>query len=339
MTIHTILKHSFKLFITGILITSCSTEPRVNVDEISIPWNFSRMEQKLFTKTKSIDEKLPHLIHTYGEFFKRYTEDVLNLGAVGDPTLTGAYKLFVYDTDISTVYQDVQKEFASLDAEEKQLKDAFKRYHYYFPEKDIPGITTIISGFSYKIVTTEKNLGIALDMYMGADYPYYQAVQFPQFKKRGLDKKFIVADALTGWVSTEFERPDSNTTFLDEIIFEGKMLYLLDKLSPELADNVKIGYTADQLQWCKENEIPIWGHFVNKKLLYSKSKSEYFKYLNDGPFTSGFDRASPARTGMWIGWQIVRAYMSNHTEVSLEDLINNESSQAILNQSGYKPTK
>ena len=46
---------------------------------------------------------------------------------------------------------------------------------------------------------------------------------------------------------------------------------------------------------------------------------------------------APGRTGDYIGWQIIRAYMKRYPETSLNDLIKMNDSQMILEKSKYKP--
>lgn len=334
------LRHIFKLFISLLLITSCTDKKEeIDISGVNLEIKISRLDQELFSNDESMKTKIPKLTNQYGEFFTRYTEDILNLGAVNDPSLPGAYKQFVYDADISMVAKNVTAEYKNLSSEERLLTDAFKRYSVLFPERNIPEIVTIISGFTYKIAATEKILGISLDMYLGANYPYYSSVQFPAYRKMTLNRNNMVSDAITGWVTTEFIKPDSANAMINEIIYEGKILYLLDQLLPQTEDYLKIGYSIPQLQWCIDNEMAMWGHFVNEKLLFSQIKGDYFKYVNDGPFTPGFDRTSPSRTGNWIGWQIVRRYMENNPEVTAIELMNNNDAQGILNASNYKPKK
>ncbi len=332
--------HIFKLFLSTLLITSCVNKKKeIDISEVNLELKISRLDQELFANNESMQTKIPKLAQQYGEFFARYTEDMLNLGAVGDPTLPAAYKQFVYDADISTVAKNITAEYQDFTAESLSLTNGFKRYSVLFPNRIIPEIVTIISGFTYKIAATEKTLAIGLDMYLGETYPYYGSVQFPAYRKMTMDRKNIVSDALTGWVTTEFLKPDSSNAMIDEIIYEGKILYLLDQMLPHTVDEIKIGYSIEQLKWCRGNEMAMWGHFVNEKLLFSQIKGDYFKYVNDGPFTPGFDRASPSRTGNWLGWQIVRRYMENNQDVSAIELMNNKDAQGILNASNYKPQK
>ncbi len=324
----------------AVLITSCDqSQTTIDISNSELEVQFNRLDKELFSDKEPIATKLPALNKKYGVFFQRYTEDVLNLGAIGDPTLPGAFKQFIYDTDINRVAKEAIAKYEDMSMEQEAIENAFKRYHILFPSKPVPEVTTIISGFTYKMITTEQTVGIGLDMYLGANYPYYSALQFPQYRKQTMERTSISSDVLKAWVSTEFLKPDSNNTMLDEILYEGKILYLLDALFPKLNDAIKIGYTEKQLNWCISNEMPIWGHFVNENLLFSKIKGDYFKYVNDGPFTAGFDRASPARTGHWIGWNIIRSYMENNPETSIADLMKNKDAQGILNNSNYKPKK
>jgi uncharacterized protein YjaZ len=81
----------------------------------------------------------------------------------------------------------------------------------------------------------------------------------------------------------------------------------------------------------------MWGFLIEKKLLFSNQRMDIVRYINDGPTTSSFPLESPARTGVWLGWQIVRKYMDKNPEITLPELMKNNDYQAILNASGYFP--
>ena len=76
---------------------------------------------------------------------------------------------------------------------------------------------------------------------------------------------------------------------------------------------------------------------MGNKLLYTKDHQTQTKLIQDAPFTTGFGNESPSRLGVFIGWEIVLAYLNNNPDVSLEELIMMTDSQKILQQSGYKP--
>ena len=61
------------------------------------------------------------------------------------------------------------------------------------------------------------------------------------------------------------------------------------------------------------------------------------KFTGEGPFTTGFVKESPARTGVWIGWNIVKKYMDKNANISLDQLMHETDAQKILSLSKYKP--
>jgi len=61
------------------------------------------------------------------------------------------------------------------------------------------------------------------------------------------------------------------------------------------------------------------------------------KYINPAPFTSYFPEESPGRTGIWLGWQIIRSYMDKNQDITLPQLMDNFDVQGILEKSGYRP--
>ena len=133
-------------------------------------------------------------------------------------------------------------------------------------------------------------------------------------------------------------QPDKSKTLLDLMIYRGKILYFTDLVLENTPDSVKIKYTSSQLDWCIRNEANIWAFFIEKNILFSKDHETARKFLADGPFTSVFTKNSPARTGEYIGWQIVRTFMKKNPEMSFKDLIKQDA-QKILNESSYKPKR
>jgi hypothetical protein len=147
----------------------------------------------------------------------------------------------------------------------------------------------------------------------------------------------IVADAMYAWAVTEWPKADNANSLLSQMIHEGKMMYFLDAMLPQMHDSLKIGYTKKQLDFCRKDEASMWTFLAEHKLLFTTDRMSIKRYIDDGPYTSSFTEKSPARTGVWIGWQIIRSFMAKHPEKKLPDLMSNNDFQGILNQSGYQP--
>ena len=320
-------------------LISCNENPLdIDVSEINVDLKVKRFDQDLFRHSKGISpEIVKELNSNYGLFFQDFTQSVINIGSPKNPKLFHQLNDFTKDPYIKEIKKDADKLYSNFSSYETELKEAFKHYKFYFPNKKTPQIITYTSGFNYAVTTDESYLGIGLDMFLGKDYPAYKQLGLPQYKTAFMRKESLVAGAMLGWISTEFELNEKNANLLTEMIHQGKILYLLDALMPKTANGIKINFTEEQLKWCDTNEEPVWFYFIDNDLLYTKETTEIIKYMGEAPFIQGFPEGSPGRIGHWLGWQIIKAYMINNPTITLEKLMLNTNAQQILNASKYKP--
>jgi hypothetical protein len=153
------------------------------------------------------------------------------------------------------------------------------------------------------------------------------------------NKSQLVVDVAKA-IADKYYRPKRERLFLNNCIIQGKKKYMLDEFLPMVSDERKMGYTKDQLDWAKANELPIWTYFMEKDLLFSSNSSLYKRFIADAPFSKFYlniDNESPGRIGSWIGWQIVRSYMKNNN-VTLQQLLQTKAEE-IFKKSKYKPHK
>ncbi|MBE9469447.1 MAG: gliding motility lipoprotein GldB [Bacteroidetes bacterium] len=333
------LRKIFTLLIVCSLVTiSCKRNKfDVNVSKIKIDLKVNRFDNELFSINKdSIDYYIPKIEKKYGKFFQLFNYKIINIGGTENRNYSDYLKGFLSDFTISNVYKETEKVFQDIDDVEDDLTEAFKHYKYYFPQNNIPKIYTYISGFNQSIVTDENLLGIGLDKYFGKKNAFYERLQLPVYLRYKMDEKFIVSDCMQAWAITEFPNNDSVDNLLSHIIYRGKIQYFIDAMLPNTPDSIKIAFKTSQLDWCNKNEKRMWIFLIENNLLFSSDYMEIKRYTDPGPFTSGFSRESPARIGIWMGWQIVKSYMDNNN-VTLKELMLNNDGQKILNQSKYKP--
>ncbi|MGM0392657.1 MAG: DUF2268 domain-containing putative Zn-dependent protease, partial [Bacteroidota bacterium] len=127
---------------------------------------------------------------------------------------------------------------------------------------------------------------------------------------------------------------------LANMIYYGKILYLKDRWLPETPDHQKLGYTAEELEWAKNNEAQIWRYFVEKQIIFDSDTQLYSRFLYPAPFSKFYlelDNEAPAMLGQYIGWEIVRAYMDEY-KVSLPEMLDTDA-ETIFNKAKYKPKK
>jgi hypothetical protein len=147
----------------------------------------------------------------------------------------------------------------------------------------------------------------------------------------------MVIEMMLAWADAEWPKPEKENSLFSNMIHQGKVQYFIDALFPEANDTLKMGYTKEQVNFCRENEAKMWTYMAEHKMLFTTDRMSIKRFIDDAPYTSSFSEQSPGRTGAWLGWQIVRAYMKAHPETKLPALMANQNFQEILNQSGYQP--
>ncbi|MFD2147807.1 hypothetical protein [Mucilaginibacter antarcticus] len=138
-----------------------------------------------------------------------------------------------------------------------------------------------------------------------------------------------------------FVESDDNKTLLSKMVYNGKILYFMDQVLPNVPDSLKIGFTSQQIKWCDDFKSTIWGYMLEQNLLYETDLQKIQTYINEAPFTPQFGglqgNPSAPKLGVWTGWQIVKQYMEKHPDVTLQQLMVNNDAQQILNDSKYRP--
>lgn len=162
-------------------------------------------------------------------------------------------------------------------------------------------------------------------------------LRYPQYQVRKMNKENMVSDIMRGWMLTEFDKSEAGDNLLSHTIFYGKLFYTIQALMPDAADSLIIGYSQQQMDYCKKYEKQLWGFFAEKNRLYESNLNTVRELTSDGPFTGAIHKDCPPRIAMWVGWQIVKQYMKNNKEVTLNALMKNNDAQSILNKSKYRP--
>jgi hypothetical protein len=322
------------------IFSSCKGDRSApDVTGVDVNLNSQRFDIELFScKPDSIEHCAGNFEKNYGRFYYEYLVSMTGIGEPQSPGTILNLKNFIGDKYMQELYNDCLRKYQSTGEIDKKLNEAFRYYKYYFPEKIIPEIVYFISGFQYSVAVTENQLGIGLDLYLGKDYKHYTETGLPMYRINQTEPEYLVSDAIKGWLSTEIEDgPEKD--MLAHFVFYGRLMYLLDAMLPEVHDSLKFGFTADQIKFCEKNEYMMWAHFVDNNLIYNTESSTISKYFSEGPFTSGFPKDSPAKTGIWIGRQIVKSYMEKNPDVEISSLIKHINPQELFRKSGYKPKK
>jgi len=321
------------------LIPACrKASYRTDISGVDLEIKIQRLEKDLFAiDFDSIPQNIPRLYDRYGDFFDLFNYRVINLGNPRQPAYPDYLKSFLTDYLNNQVYMETMKVFPELTDLEKMLTDAFKRYRYHFPEKSVPAVYSFISRFNQSIVTADSILGIGLDNYLGTDCEYYKRLNIQHYQVLNKYPAKIPSDCMLGWAMTEFEFNDSVDNVLSNMIYQGKIACFAKWMLPLEADSVIMGFTADQMKFCRNNEAQMWEYLVEHKILFESGRMDIQRFTGIGPFTKDFTHESPARAAVWIGWRIVEEYLRRNPKITLGSLMKEDDYQRILTLSGYNP--
>lgn len=277
-------------------------------------------------------------IKQYSDFLPLYCYGILNLSPEnsGDSLYTrSGLSEFLSNAAIKKLYDDAETEFSSINDIESGLSDAFSRYTGLFPGNPIPRILTHISGLNQSIIISDSLISISLDQYLGASYPDYKSIFYP-YQLAMKERSRIAPDVMQVLLYTQFPPTNNSRTLLDEIVYEGSILYALQQIFPEKTIGQILGYQDKEINWCIENESAIWDKIIRQKHLFSTDLLLKSKYLGPAPFTAPVSPESPGRAGRWIGWRIVSEYMKR-CDCPLQELLGHpDNGEEILKISKYK---
>ncbi len=328
--------------VTTLFFSSCGNNRlNVNVANVSIPEvTIDRLDQDIFKMdTANIEVATKKLEKKYGHFYSGFIIGILNNGGLRDSSYSYRIKKFISDRDMRQAYSDCQKIYPTTDTLQTQFTEAFKYFTHYFPNRKLPKVVTMMSGFNRDIILLDSTLAIGLEMYLGDNNLFYKMLDLPHYKKMFMNKQAIMPDAIRSWMINEFPYMMNATDFLSDITYMGKIMYLTDALLPDVNDTLKLKYSQKQIEYCTQNEFNIWSYFAAQKLLYTTDQAEIMKYTADGPFTSALSKESAPRIGYWIGLQIIKQYMNNNPDITLQQLMKETNAQQILTKAKYKPKK
>ena len=309
----------------SVIFFSCSKESKREKEIAEIPVNFKvvRFDQKFANVTV---DGLPALKAEYPFLFPRKYPD-------------SVWVEKIHDTIQQALNKAVTKAFPDFSEEEDALHSLFQHIKYYNPDFTAPTVITITSDVDYKhkVLLSDNYLFIALDTYLGKDHPFYIGIQ--EYLKKNFKEDQIIPDVAAEYAKKFVPDPQAKT-FLAHMLYYGKIHYLQDRWLPATPDNLKIGYTKEELEWAKSNEDQIWRYFVEKEVIYDSDTELYSRFLYPAPFSKFhlmLDNESPDRLGQYIGWQIIRKYMDKNN-VSVDKMIHTPA-ETIFKNANYKPKK
>ena len=237
---------------------------------------------------------------------------------------------------VDTLYNETIAAFGDLNALKLEFEEAFSYIKHYYPNFKAPQIKTMITGFgSSEMFVGKDQVIIGLEYYLGANAKY-RPPGIPQYILPRYDKSYIVPAVVLLYTDTFLKEDISDHTMLADMVYYGKKYYFAKQMMPCASDSVLVWYSGLELKDVEENKDAIWFHFLNNELLYETNHFEKQKYMDERPNVAEIGEKCPGRIGSWVGLDIIRAYMENNPNISLQELMANPNAKNILSKSKYK---
>ncbi|WP_299589039.1 gliding motility lipoprotein GldB [Mucilaginibacter sp.] len=345
MTVLNPKKPFYFFFLAALVISACTNHKRIDVSNIPVDVKIERFDKEFDAmRTKPMGAQAAYLQRKYGVFYHDFICVILQEARIN--TQDTSYFELLRKVFANQGYNDLKHDVDSvfkdgLDKQNDELTDAFRHIKYYFPKKQLPKVYSFYSGFEHQEMIGNNYFGVGLDLFLGGNSRFYPSLAnlYPHYMSQFFNKENIVPRIVEGLAREDmFPESDSSKTLLSKMIYNGKIMYFMDQVLPDVGDSTKIGYTNAQIKWCEDFKSKIWAYFLDENLLYESDYPKIQKYLNPAPFTPGLGEKneSAPKLAIWTGWQIVKQYMERHPEVTLPALMANSDAQKILNESKYK---
>lgn len=245
------------------------------------------------------------------------------------------------DKDEEKIYREALSKI-DINKLNKNLENLFSHIRYYFPTFKVP--TVFLYSSALQSVTdpvfykpAEHMLFIDISGFMGDGNAHYQGLE--KYYQISMNPQNIIPKASEIIAESFVPYNRDHQKFLDQLVYQGKIMTLQDAFLPGEPDYLKINYTKKQYDWAKTNEVNIWNYFVENDLLFSDDPRLAERFIVPGPFSKFYteiDNESSPQLGIFIGWQICRKFLNEKPDTKLQDFLK-MNAQEIFNQAQYSP--
>ena len=343
----------FYMVMVGFLLTtlfSCRAEykdPVPDVSDIEVDLTFVHFDELVREEFERENTNWENLMEAHPSFSHLYFHHIIDLWSPDEPidSLNERMSDFLSSPYYEMMSDTVAAAFPDLEFYKQDMEEAFAYYHHYFPYSSFPTVYFYVSEFTYGNIIFEHDsgadgLGVGLDMFLHGffDYSVLSAFNtvFSEYNTRTFNRDHMTKKTFDA-IWDDLLGPVPRGQLIDVMLYYGKKHHLNKLVLPHTADSVIFEYTPEQLKWVNENEYNIYNHLIENDLLYSIDANSYSRLVNPAPHSPGMPPEAPGRVVNWLAYKMVRAWLANNPDKSLEDLIEMTDGHEFLMESRYRP--
>lgn len=314
---------SYAILLITLIFCSCtSNRLDVKLPKKDIKISYVNVDQLLYNQPlDSVKERVNKLDRQLGELF--IYELSQNIRQNLDDTSYHAIYNFYNSEYIVELEKEKQNLTKTLPNHEEKMNSGFKYLRYHFGDSIIPENIFYINKLFSQVACTENTISVGLENYISPESEVIKALpnaQLYQWQRNRMNPDYLERDVLLNWIQVQlFNEIDSKLA--EHIVQAGKILYILNAAFPSAEESYLLRYNEEQYDWASKNETAVWNYLVEQQMLFKTDMRVRANFLNEGPTTVGLADDSPDRIGQFLGYRIVKGYMTKNKALSLQELI------------------
>ncbi len=294
------------------------------------------------------EKEVKEIRQKFTKKFDRWCVDIMGIPPqyMGNDSLLSVFLTNFMELN-RPILASVQKHYDRYPKINDKISSSIAMLKKAFPDAGEFEVLVYFSQFSMTntftdTVSGKHILGYSAEMFMDDTCALYNQIEgMPAWIKRYARTEQIPAFLAVTYLNGRYQESHVRKTMLDEMIFQGKLWYSMLQLSPDIAPERLLGYSADEWNFLQKEEANIWNFYLQEKTLFSTDFNRGFKrFFVQGERTTGagLPEDCPPRIGNYSGLKIVTAY-AEKTGKSLKQIWEETNAGNILRESGYNPIR
>jgi hypothetical protein len=331
----------FYILLFSILFTACTLKPEDPAkNAVKLSFKIARFDTDFFSMDTNHIAKEVHNLYQKHPLF---SDDFFRLILMSNP-LKDTLSIKAFYRSYLPIYK-LSKKINAPNLVHQDIVSGLSKFHFYFPTYTMP--TSIIYFIGplegYGNVITKQGIAVGLQMYLGANTPWYFSEQiqsiYPTYISRKFEPAYIPVVAIRNILDDFASSKPIGKNVLTNMVEAGKRQYIIKSCLPQTADSLIWGYSNKQLAALKTNENEIWSFIKNQKLIYSAAQRDVQDLMHDAAHNDYFGEDIPGDVGSYIGYQIVEAWMAKQSEKTRANLLTllNKPAEQLFEEAKYNP--
>ncbi len=240
--------------------------------------------------------------------------------------------------EVELFQPDVDAAFPDLAALESTIGVIYANANRLGLPLDSLRFASVVYGKPMPLVRVDSVMLIALNHYLGADYPGYS--HWEAYKRAEKTPAALPYDLAAAIVSTTYPMAASDSaTLLSNLLYEGALVEARMRLLPDADLASALGTTPEGLKAMQQGLPQMWREISERKMLYDTNQLTSDRLLSAAPSSPLLNGEAPARAGRYVGYSIVKSYLKSHPQATLTSLFDPAfyANHAAVAQSAFNP--